>query len=285
MLSDGRTLVFCEVKTRRLGSGEPFDSLHGAKQSQVRRIAAALADRAVRPPVARGAALRRDRRARRPRGRARAARPRRERVLSRDRPRQHVRGRRRDEPPRLGRGRHPLQGPAGVHGRRARRQGRARGARARARGARRTRASCSRAGGSRSTSRPPTCARSARASTCRSRSRCSSPAASSRRTTSRAARSSASWRSTASCAPCAATLAIAEGARRHGLRRLLVPRGVAAEAALVPELEVLAAATLEEAVAFLRGEAEPPVPADLAPEPLVDAPRRWTSPTCAATTA
>ena len=40
VLSDGRTLVFCEVKTRRLGSGEPFESLHGAKQSQVRRIAA-----------------------------------------------------------------------------------------------------------------------------------------------------------------------------------------------------------------------------------------------------
>jgi magnesium chelatase family protein len=29
VLSDGRTLVFCEVKTRRLGSGEPFESLHG----------------------------------------------------------------------------------------------------------------------------------------------------------------------------------------------------------------------------------------------------------------
>ena len=40
VLSDGRTLVFCEVKTRRLGSGEPLESLHGAKQSQVRRIAA-----------------------------------------------------------------------------------------------------------------------------------------------------------------------------------------------------------------------------------------------------
>jgi putative endonuclease len=40
VLSDGRTLVFCEVKTRRLGSGEPFDGLHGAKQSQVRKIAA-----------------------------------------------------------------------------------------------------------------------------------------------------------------------------------------------------------------------------------------------------
>ena len=58
----------------------------------------------------------------------------------------------------------------------------------------------------------------------------------------------------------AGTLAIAEGARRHGLRRLLVPRAVATEAALVPELAVLGAAHLEEAVAFLRGEAEPPTP-------------------------
>ncbi len=61
------------------------------------------------------------------------------------------------------------------------------------------------------------------------------------------------------------TLAIAEGARRHGLARLLLPRGVAAEAALVPELEVLGAAGLVEAVAYLRGEAEPPPPRDLAP--------------------
>ena len=61
------------------------------------------------------------------------------------------------------------------------------------------------------------------------------------------------------------TLAIAEGARRHGLRRLLVPRTVAAEAALVPELAVMGAAHVEEAVAFLRGEAEPPEPHDLAP--------------------
>ena len=41
VLSDGDTLVFCEVKTRRLGSGEPFDALHDAKRSQVRRMAAA----------------------------------------------------------------------------------------------------------------------------------------------------------------------------------------------------------------------------------------------------
>lgn len=50
VLSDGRTLVFCEVKTRRLGSGEPFDSLHGAKQEQVRRMAAAwVAEPSERP--------------------------------------------------------------------------------------------------------------------------------------------------------------------------------------------------------------------------------------------
>src|SRR5918997_4537729 len=40
VLSDGRALVFCEVKTRRLGSGEPFDNLHEAKQAQVRKMAA-----------------------------------------------------------------------------------------------------------------------------------------------------------------------------------------------------------------------------------------------------
>jgi putative endonuclease len=41
VLSDGHTLVFCEVKTRRLGSGEPFENLHPAKQAQVRKMAAA----------------------------------------------------------------------------------------------------------------------------------------------------------------------------------------------------------------------------------------------------
>src|SRR3954447_2577366 len=41
VLSDGTTLVFCEVKTRRLGSGEPFENLHPAKQEKVRRMAAA----------------------------------------------------------------------------------------------------------------------------------------------------------------------------------------------------------------------------------------------------
>ena len=50
VLSDGRTLVFCEVKTRSLGSGEPFQGLHPAKQTQVRRMAAAwLAEVTDRP--------------------------------------------------------------------------------------------------------------------------------------------------------------------------------------------------------------------------------------------
>ena len=50
VLSDGRTLVFCEVKTRRLGSGEPFESLHAAKQEQVRKMSAAwLAEVTERP--------------------------------------------------------------------------------------------------------------------------------------------------------------------------------------------------------------------------------------------
>jgi putative endonuclease len=35
------TIVFCEVKARRLGSGDPFDNLHEAKRKQVRTMAAA----------------------------------------------------------------------------------------------------------------------------------------------------------------------------------------------------------------------------------------------------
>jgi putative endonuclease len=50
VLSDGRTLVFCEVKTRRAGGGAPFENLHVAKQEQVRRMAAAwLAEPSERP--------------------------------------------------------------------------------------------------------------------------------------------------------------------------------------------------------------------------------------------
>jgi len=48
---DGRTLVVCEVKTRR-GPGSPWESLHERKRRQVRRMAAAyLASDAERPRV------------------------------------------------------------------------------------------------------------------------------------------------------------------------------------------------------------------------------------------
>jgi magnesium chelatase family protein len=53
-------------------------------------------------------------------------------------------------------------------------------------------------------------------------------------------------------------LAVAEGARRFGLGRLLLPRSRAREAALVPEVEVLGVTTLQEAVEVLRGTAPPP---------------------------
>jgi putative endonuclease len=36
---DGHTLVFAEVKTCRLGRGQPWDSLHERKQGQVRKVA------------------------------------------------------------------------------------------------------------------------------------------------------------------------------------------------------------------------------------------------------
>ena len=46
---DDSTLVFVEVKARRAGSGRPFDSLHEAKQAQVRRMAAAYLAQTDRP--------------------------------------------------------------------------------------------------------------------------------------------------------------------------------------------------------------------------------------------
>jgi putative endonuclease len=49
VVSDGRTLVFVEVKSRRAGSGRPFDNLHDAKQQQVRRMAAAYLSSTDRP--------------------------------------------------------------------------------------------------------------------------------------------------------------------------------------------------------------------------------------------
>ncbi|MBI5106895.1 MAG: YraN family protein [Solirubrobacterales bacterium] len=46
---DGRTLVFCEVKTRR-GRGDPWDALHDDKRARVRRMARAfLTEVADRP--------------------------------------------------------------------------------------------------------------------------------------------------------------------------------------------------------------------------------------------
>src|SRR5688500_12075496 len=38
---DGETLVFAEVKTRRTGTREPWESLHERERSQVRRMAIA----------------------------------------------------------------------------------------------------------------------------------------------------------------------------------------------------------------------------------------------------
>jgi magnesium chelatase family protein len=67
--------------------------------------------------------------------------------------------------------------------------------------------------------------------------------------------------------PIRGALAVAEGARRHELARLVLPRARAREAALVPDLEILGVESLEEAVATLRGEAEPPP----LPEPEPDA--------------
>ncbi|HKO29335.1 MAG TPA: YifB family Mg chelatase-like AAA ATPase, partial [Solirubrobacteraceae bacterium] len=59
-------------------------------------------------------------------------------------------------------------------------------------------------------------------------------------------------------------LAVAEGARRAGLRRLIVPRERAREAALVEGLEVAGVSSLRAAVEVVGGVAPPPFP----PEPL-----------------
>ncbi|MGN6869900.1 MAG: YifB family Mg chelatase-like AAA ATPase, partial [Solirubrobacteraceae bacterium] len=59
-------------------------------------------------------------------------------------------------------------------------------------------------------------------------------------------------------------LAVAEGARRAGLRRLIVPRERAREAALVEGLEIADVASLRAAVEVLTGAPAPPLP----PEPL-----------------
>lgn len=50
VLADEETLVFCEVKTRRAGSGAPWDSLGEGKQSQVRSMAVAWLSQAQGRP-------------------------------------------------------------------------------------------------------------------------------------------------------------------------------------------------------------------------------------------
>jgi magnesium chelatase family protein len=55
-------------------------------------------------------------------------------------------------------------------------------------------------------------------------------------------------------------LAVAEGARRSGCASLIVPRQRAREAALVPGLEIIAAADLNAAAAVLAGAPPPPLP-------------------------
>jgi magnesium chelatase family protein len=67
--------------------------------------------------------------------------------------------------------------------------------------------------------------------------------------------------------PIRGALAVAEGARRHGLRRLVVPRSRAREAALVPDVEVVGIESLEQLMAALRGDAEPPPLPEAEPEP------------------
>ena len=60
--------------------------------------------------------------------------------------------------------------------------------------------------------------------------------------------------------PVRGALAIAEGARRHGVARLLLPRSRAREAALVSGLEVAGVTTIAEAVEVVRGAPPPPLP-------------------------
>jgi magnesium chelatase family protein len=65
-------------------------------------------------------------------------------------------------------------------------------------------------------------------------------------------------------------LAIAEGVRRHGLPRLLLPRSRGPEAALVPGVQVLGIESLQETVDVLAGRVEPPPPPSPTEEPEPD---------------
>jgi magnesium chelatase family protein len=70
--------------------------------------------------------------------------------------------------------------------------------------------------------------------------------------------------------PVRGALAVAEGARAHGLRRLVVPLARAREAALVPHLDVVGIESLGQLVATLRGDATPPPLPEPDPEPADD---------------
>jgi magnesium chelatase family protein len=60
-------------------------------------------------------------------------------------------------------------------------------------------------------------------------------------------------------------LAVAEGARRAGLRRLIVPQERSREAALVDGLEIVAVSSLRAAAEVVMGAQPPPLPAAAAP--------------------
>jgi magnesium chelatase family protein len=65
--------------------------------------------------------------------------------------------------------------------------------------------------------------------------------------------------------PIRGALAVAEGVRRAGLRRIVLPSSRAREAALVPDIEIVGIASLQELVATLRGDSEPQALPDAAP--------------------
>ncbi len=69
-----------------------------------------------------------------------------------------------------------------------------------------------------------------------------------------------------SVSPVRGALAVAEGARRHGLTRLMLPASRAGEAALVDGIQPLGVESLVHAIGVLRGE-QSPVVAEPAPEP------------------
>jgi magnesium chelatase family protein len=69
---------------------------------------------------------------------------------------------------------------------------------------------------------------------------------------------------------CRGALAVAEGARRAGLRGLVLPRERALEAALVDQVEIAGVGNLREVAAVLGGEAAPELPPAAAAAPGAD---------------